>query len=133
MSNRSGDTSCMNMLLKPRRFNNPVSVEVAAPFSASLVFCDSSAMNASLAKVSLSRSCAFGEEPAGSTVAADLGLAAIRRQHGREARETGMKLAGEDRADHRRLARHRPRDRARFRRRGRGYRLLPPERRRESR
>src|SRR6266700_2627879 len=64
MPNRLGVTSWRNMLLKPRRFSNPVNVEVAAPFSASLVFCDSSGMRASLAGSVLSGSLAGGEERA---------------------------------------------------------------------
>jgi hypothetical protein len=67
------------MLLKPRRFNSPVNVEVAAPFNASLVLCDSSAMTVSLAgslaSLDPNHSSSSGEEPS----AAEPGAAAKRR------------------------------------------------------
>ena len=42
MSWRIGQTSCMNMLRRPRRFSTPVSVEVPTRSNASRVFGDNS-------------------------------------------------------------------------------------------
>src|ERR1700733_3694672 len=49
MSGRTGHTSCMNMLRKPRRLRMPDSVEVPTFISASLVADDNSLMCSSLA------------------------------------------------------------------------------------